>query len=254
MFTMYNGFPRLISPILYTTKINWVHLSPRANYVAAIILSIYSYYFFISFLQTFEWCNYVAMSGLMPNTSKVSEPSEVAVHLDNAELRILNELYFCILPRYKYLTEAYTKAVERSGKKKHFPSKEQWQPPFPINASDRELLIGPKSNVIVYKKFEYEDSHSKRIVTYTSSESDNSLTRTLCSYINIHSVRHLPHSGRIRRLFRHDFAGTSNMLALVYEYKEVHVDEETGLWWVEENDCMSVIVLLSSLSSPLFVG
>ena len=194
------------------------------------------------------------MSGLMPNTSKVSEPSGVAVHLDDAELRILNELYSCIVPRYKYLTEAYAKAVERSGKKKRFPSKEQWQPPFPINASDRELLIGPKSNVIVYKKFECEDSHSKRIVTYTSSESDNSLTRTLCSYINIHSVRHLPRFGRIRRLFRHDFAGTSNMLALVYEYKEVHVDEETGLWWVEENECMSVIVLLSSLSSPLFVG
>ena len=125
-----------------------------------------------------------------------------------------------------------------------------------MNSSDRELLIGPKPNIVVYKRFDCEDPHSKRTVTYTSSESDSSISRTLCSCVSIggsSSVCHLPRFGRIRRLFQHNFAGTSYMLALVHEY-EVHADVETGLWWVEENECISVLVLLSNLSSPLFIG
>ena len=64
-------------------------------------------------IQIFEWCHFVFVSGLLP---KSDEGASEAVRcgtsgtLTAGDLEQLHDTYMELIPRYKYLCDAYNKA------------------------------------------------------------------------------------------------------------------------------------------------
>lgn len=89
-------------------------------------------------IQIFEWCHFVSTSGLLPRSDE--GPSEAAQcgtssTLTAGDLEQLHGTYVDLIPRYKYLCEAYNKAEQKaknSRRKSTFPSRKEWMPPFPL--------------------------------------------------------------------------------------------------------------------------
>ena len=177
------------------------------------------------------------------------------MELTDAELQHLDLLYTQLIPRYKYLCKEYDTALARAANmrcKSSFPSRDKWQPPFPISANDRELLRGPAKGVVIHKRHCEEEPNTKRTILFTSSESESATCRTVCSYVqmNCDPVR----LGRITKILYHEFAGTVYHLAVVHEYQEKFIDSDSQLWWVK-TECSSIAIFpLSTLSRPLFTA
>lgn len=175
--------------------------------------------------------------------------------LTAGDLEQLHDTYMELIPRYKYLCEAYDKAEQKAKnlrQKSSFPSRKEWMPPFPLSEGDKELLLGPGNSITAYKRLHREDSNTKRINQFVSSENESSTSRTACSYVQI--ISDVIRVGRISRLMQHSFGGTLYDLAIIQEYHDKHVDTDSQLLYTDPNKSSTVIMPLSSLSPPLHVA
>ena len=203
----------------------------------------------------------MAMAGYISATSGSSEESEhhadqQQLSLSEEELHLLDELYLEIVPLYKHMSDEYEKALKRAincRRKSQFPSKECWKPPFQV---ERELLLGPHPEIVVYKKKMIIHERTKRKIVYSSAEHEHAQSRHKCSYIQIHSASEslIPMLGQIRRLFTHNFAGATYELAIVDKFRQPQKDTDTGQWWVSPTTFDTVILQLSDLFPPQVVA
>ena len=175
-------------------------------------------------MQIYEWCQYMAMAGYISATSGSSEESEhhadqEQLSLSEEELHLLDELYLEIVPLYKHMSDEYEKALKRAincRRKSQFPSKECWKPPFQV---ERELLLGPHPEIVMYKKKVIIHEKTKRKIVYSSAEHEHAQSRHKCSYVQIHSASE-------------SFAGATYELAIVDKFRQPQKDTDTGQWWV----------------------
>ena len=85
------------------------------------------------------------------------------MELTDAELQHLDLLYTRLVPRYKYICKEYDTALTRAAnmrRKSLFPSRQNWQPPSPVSANDKELLHGPAKGVLIHKRHYEEEPNT----------------------------------------------------------------------------------------------
>lgn len=188
----------------------------------------------------------MAMAGYISATSGSSEESEhhadqEQLSLSEEELHLLDELYLEIVPLYKHMSDEYEKALKRAincRRKSQFPSKECWKPPFQV---ERELLLGPHPEIVMYKKKVIIREKTKRKIVYSSAEHEHAQSRHKCSYVQIHSASE-------------SFAGATYELAIVDKFRQPQKDTDTGQWWVSPTTFDIVILQLSDLFPPQVVA
>lgn len=188
----------------------------------------------------------MAMAGYISATSGSSEESEhhadqEQLSLSEEELHLLDELYLEIVPLYKHMSDEYEKALKRAincRRKSQFPSKECWKPPFQV---ERELLLGPHPEIVMYKKKVIIHEKTKRKIVYSSAEHEHAQSRHKCSYVQIHSASE-------------SFAGATYELAIVDKFRQPQKDTDTGQWWVSPTTFDTVILQLSDLFPPQVVA
>lgn len=188
----------------------------------------------------------MAMAGYISATSGSSEESEhhadqEQLSLSEEELHLLDELYLEIVPLYKHMSDEYEKALKRAincRRKSQFPSKECWKPPFQV---ERELLLGPHPEIVMYKKKVIILEKTKRKIVYSSAEHEHAQSRHKCSYVQIHSASE-------------SFAGATYELAIVDKFRQPQKDTDTGQWWVSPTTFDTVILQLSDLFPPQVVA
>ena len=188
----------------------------------------------------------MAMAGYISATSGSSEESEhhadqEQLSLSEEELHLLDELYLEIVPLYKHMSDEYEKALKRAincRRKSQFPSKECWKPPFQV---ERELLLGPHPEIVMYKKKVIIREKTKRKIVYSSAEHEHAQSRHKCSYVQIHSASE-------------SFSGATYELAIVDKFRQPQKDTDTGQWWVSPTTFDTVILQLSDLFPPQVVA
>lgn len=202
----------------------------------------------------------MAMAGYIPATSVASEEEQHADQqqqsLSKEEFHLLDQLYLKLVPMYKHISDEYEKALKRATncrRKSQFPAKECWEPPFQV---ERELLLGPRPEIVMHKKKVIIHERTKRKIIYSSAEHEHPQSRHKCSYVQIHndSESSIPMLGQIRRLFTHNFAGAMYELAIVDKFQQPQQDAESGLWWVSPTTFNTTIFQLSDLLSPRVVA
>ena len=188
----------------------------------------------------------MAMAGYISATSGSSEESEhhadqEQLSLSEEELHLLDELYLEIVPLYKHMSDEYEKALKRAincRRKSQFPSKKCWKPPLQV---ERELLLGPHPEIVMYKKKVIIHEKTKRKIVYSSAEHEHAQSRHKCSYVQIHSASE-------------SFAGATYELAIVDKFRQPQKDTDTGQWWVSPTTFDTVILQLSDLFPPQVVA
>ena len=93
-------------------------------------------------------------------------------HLLPEQLTELEGVYRRLVPQFSQLLTEYEKEhkrLKRSRKNIEFPSRNQWSPPArQLTEKERELLLGPKSNVKFLRKVSLREAKTGRLIDYTS--------------------------------------------------------------------------------------
>ena len=149
---------------------------------------------------------------------------------------LLLNAYKKVIPRYRELVDNYEasfKTAENHRKKSSFPVFDKWTPTA-LEDGDSELLCIPTNAITSHKHITVEHHITHRVITYTSSETENDTeeTKHFCSYVRIldNENETSPLFGHIKFCFTHTFAGRETQFALLSLYADAQKDPESGLW------------------------
>lgn len=102
----------------------------------------------IVYSQIYEWCNYMKMSGRLPEVKSENSGSRKLGSLHADHLALLDKSYVPVIKEYADLTSQYSKEEKRASVKRTkslFPDKHRWHPEGRLlSASERQLLVGPR--------------------------------------------------------------------------------------------------------------
>ena len=235
---------------------------------------------FIIYQQTFEWCNYVKLSGKMKNKLPFELPcednsdlsdnslspfpsdgcSQGTINLSNDDLALdhMNDIYKQEIPDFQSLWCIYQMekdAARKKGYLKRFPKFTNWTPEGSQVTSDVHLCIlkGLQPTAVVYQQFLLEvKQHSNRYL-YISSQHPNKRPTTVfySSPSDASSIDRALTFGIIKKIYQHTFAQNTFMWAAVTFYRKAAFIPSCGLWCSEDAFGQTVPVLLSHLSHPL---
>ena len=191
-----------------------------------------------------------------------------ASKLNGSDLKLLEEAYLDLIPRFALLNSEYTKALMRAANaraKSTFPSRADWLPPLPLRGTDAaQYLMGPDAEVLLHNKISITDSHTHRSITFSSSKTSAHVSRHSSSFVHLQD-----HSfAQIILLFTHTFVGHKYDMALLqifrnpvkdidtnlYYIDNVNLDAETNTYYTVDHAFEHKIVIISSLSAPHVVA
>ena len=191
------------------------------------------------------------------NVSTIAaEVSDCSIIFNAMELQLLDNLYQKIHVRYRELSCCYNMALKRattSRRKSQFPKKCEWIPPPPMTLSrqDKLVLEGPLPHALKLKQQEAVVNH--RHVVYSASEHESIGSRHKCSFVTIRSQEYIKLC-RIQQLFKHTFAETESIIALVKVYHAPQVDQDSKQYFVQHRDSTLEMVTLDMMSEPKVVA
>ena len=114
-----------------------------------------------------------------------TEQSEEASVLSDQDLQLLDKTYQAMFPEYNHLSDEYEIALQKARnarKLSTFPPRSEWKMSlFPPGSTEREMLVGCKSNTTLLRKLVITDQHTHRQTTFTSMEKDSA--RLCSSYV-----------------------------------------------------------------------
>ena len=209
-------------------------------------------------IQIFEWCSYMRLSGRLPARDPKRDQISVVLkegHILPEQLTELEGVYRHVLPQFSRLLTEYEKEQQRLKRsQKKIVARNQWSPlARQLTEKERDLLLGPKSNVKFLRKASLREAKTGRLLDYTSSDCVTA-SRVSCSYVARGNDKHSPTFARIKTLFEHQFSDTSYTWACIQCYSVPSKDPDSGLWNVPSGCVSTYTVLLSELSRPLVVA
>ena len=189
---------------------------------------------------------------LTPSINSIKE-------LTSKELKQLDGYYLEEIPEYTVLMTEYNKERKKSissRRKSLFPSKEKWTPPArELTSYEQELLLGPSPTVTLLRRVQICDIRSRRWVTYSAAESEQSM-RVSSSYVSTkHFTDGSPQFGRITRIFSHSFAKQHTIFVHLSLYSTPTLNTDVNMWSAPALASGSTTLLpVSDVSYPLVVA